>query len=173
MAELTIGPLKFRSQGNSLIIQALQDPKLNAGLAANEVHELIEFLIALTSNELNRRQSFRVPLSVTSGLRVTLHKGGKSLKVEPKNISLTGLLVGFQSEETLDLKIGSQVRVSLEFEGKSLEYTSVVCRQLEDSCGLFFPESLTGEEIEPPAPYLNLVMELQRRLVIQTTEQTP
>jgi hypothetical protein len=163
MAEVTIGEVKFFSDGNSLAMGRVDQLGFTMFLDTEGMEELVDFLTSLVGTEFNRRQASRVPLWESCGLRVQLCVGEKQFSARPANISLTGIFVIFSSDEGPDLRQGANVQVTLEFEGESATLQGIVCRSAECGYGLFFPEATNGDRIDPPKSLSRVVMELQRR----------
>lgn len=163
MAEITIGDAHLVSDGKTLTISRQGQKGLSLSLDAAGVAELIDFVTSLATTEFNRRQDFRVPLHNSSGLSVQIRKGDRLISVTPTNISVTGIFIELPRDDWIDFEQDDQLDVILEFEGESQSLGGVVRRCTENGYGLFFPKSMKGMELDPPAALTQVVMELQRR----------
>lgn len=163
MQELSIGGILFQSDGNTLTISARDGPSVSFRLERDGVEELIDFVGTLAGTKLNRRNAFRVPIWESSELAVTIRKESTELTVAPINLSLTGMAVGVPTDANIELSLDDEVEVTLVFEGDTSTYQALVRRMDDKSCGLFFPESMKGEELDPPNSLVRVVMELQRQ----------
>jgi len=173
MAEITIGDVQLASDGRSLTIRRKDQPNVAIGLDTQGVEQLIEFVTSLVGAEFNRRRTFRVPVGVASVISVVIQAGKKSVSVTPRNISLTGIFVEAPSSEKLTLSHGDVCQVSLDFEGRKCTLGGVVRRCVDNGYGIFFPETMKGEEIEAPSSLVRIVMELQRRWVAAHSKRVP
>ena len=168
MAEITIGDVQFISDGKTLTIARRDQPNMTMSLDKAGVEELIDFVTSLAGTEFNRRQTFRVPVWDSSGLSVQIRKDETQLSVRPTNLSLTGIFVELRPDDWLDLAQDDDLEVILDFEGETHSYRGVVRRCETNGYGLFFPESMNAEQIEPPPGITQIVMELQRRWLART-----
>jgi hypothetical protein len=173
MKEINIGGVRLFSDGNTLTITGRIQPDLTVSLDSVEVEMLIHFVLSLAGTGSNRRQSFRVPLHEPSGLSTQIRVNQKQLSVTPTSISVTGIFVELRPEDWLDLAIGDILDVILEFEGEIQTYHGSVRRGEAKGYGLFFTESMNGEEIDPPPELLRLVMELQHRWMARRSKIVP
>ena len=94
-----------------------------------------------------------------------IKKGDTLLSVIPKTISVTGIFVTPVPDQATELQENENVDVQLDYEGESQSYKALVRRCQVDGVGLFFTESMKGEQIDPPLKLSRTVMELQRRLI--------
>ncbi len=165
MVEVTIGDFEVRYDGENLtIVQAGEtEPVMCLGL--DEVEELAVFLDSLRSLSSNRREAFRVSLQGSESLNVFVVKNDTQFEVVPKTISVTGIFVTPAPGQAMGLQENDYVEVLLDFEGESQSYKALVRRCQDDGVGLFFTESMKGEQIDPPPRLSRTVMELQRRLM--------
>lgn len=167
MAESTIGEGRFISNGKTLTISSLAQPELTISLDQGGVEELINFMTSHAGTQFNQREAFRVELGDSSGLSVSIRKDGTQVAASPRNLSLTGISVELRPDDWLDLQLDAEVEITLQFEGQIRTYRAIVRRREKNGYGLFFPESMKGEEVDPPPELAHLVMELQRRQVDQ------
>ena len=172
MAEITIGDVSFISDGKTLTISRHKQSDRSVTLDRTGVEELIDFLASLAETEFNRRQTFRVPLWDSSGLYAQIRTEETELQVTPTNVSLTGIFVQPRGDDWLDLELGDNVEVNLDFEGQALSYLGVVRRCENNGFGLFFPVTMNAEEIDPPPELTRIVMELQRRWMARHRKRT-
>ena len=163
MAEITIGEMQLVSDGNTLTIARRDQPDFAVCLDADGFRELLDFVTTIAGTEFNQRQTFRIPLWDSSGLSVQIRTDESQVSVKPTNISLTGIFVEVHPDDWLDLQQDADVEVTLEFEGETQTHHAIVRRREGNGYGLFFPESMKGEEIDPPPGITRIVMELQRR----------
>ena len=163
MAEITIGDAHLVSDGETLTIGRRGQRDLTLSLDAAGVAELIDFVTSLATTEFNRRQDFRVPIHHSSGLSVQIRKGDRLISVTPTNISITGIFIELPRDDWIDFEQDDQMSVILEFEGEKQDHRGVVRRCADNGYGLFFPKSMKGNELDPPAELSRVVMELQRR----------
>lgn len=165
MAEVTIGDFEIRYDGENLTIVHADDAETVMCLDNDGVDELAVFLDTVRSLSSNRREAFRVSLQGSDMLNVHIKKGNTLLSVIPKTISVTGIFVTPVSDQAIELQKNENVEVQLDFEGESQSYKALVRRCQVDGVGLFFTESMKGEQIDPPLKLSRTVMELQRRLM--------
>ena len=165
MAEITIDDVHVISDGNTLTFARLDLPSLTISLDATGVAELIDFITSLAGAEFNRRRTFRIPVHDSSGLSVQIRKDEKQYSVTPTNISLTGISVVLHPNDWLDLSQDDDLEVILEFEGETQTLHGVVRCCKDNGFGLFFPESMNGDQMDPSPEISRLVMELQRRWI--------
>lgn len=163
MAEITIGDAHLISDGNTLTIGSRGQRNLTLSLDAAGVSELIDFVTSLAKTEFNRRQDFRVPIHDSSGLSAQIRKGQSLVSVMPLNLSVTGIFVELTRDDWIDFSQDDELEVILDFEGESQSHNGVVRRCADNGYGLFFPKSMKGKELAPPAELTRVVMELQRR----------
>jgi hypothetical protein len=165
MAEITIGDVRLVADGNKLTIARRGQRDLTLSLDAEGLEELIDFITSLAGDESNQRQNFRVPVHESSGLSVQIRKDKKLLSVIAKNISVGGVFVELRPDAWIDLAQEDELEVLLEFEGITQSYRGVVKRRADNGYGLLFPDSMKGNEVDPPEELRQMVMELQRRWI--------
>ena len=115
--------------------------------------------------ELNQRSAFRVPVWSASGLSATLHTDQSAHPVRPVEISLTGMFFEFPSADAPELPIDAEIEITLAFGSDRLTLPAVVRHREPNGYGIFFPECLHDEDVDPPWALVGIVMELQRRLL--------
>jgi len=165
VAELTIHDTRFIFDGANLSIQNGEDPEQSVSFDLDAIEEIKSFLSALHVLDLNRREAYRVSLHDCHLLTASLRHDGELLEMIPKTISVTGIFVAPPSGHSLDLSEGDAVEIILGFEGQSQKLDALVRRCQPNGFGLFFKDSMTGEQIDPPSQLSRLVMELQRRIM--------
>jgi len=165
MEEVTIGDFKFRYDGVNLTVVHADNAETVMCLEKDGVAELGAFLDTVGSLISNRREAFRVSLQGSDLLKVLIKKGDTLLSVIPKTISVTGIFVTPVPDQATELQENENVDVQLDYEGESQSYKALVRRCQVDGVGLFFTESMKGEQIDPPLKLSRTVMELQRRLI--------
>lgn len=162
-AETTIGKFLAKFEGEMFVVEDRQSPQSRVALSLNEVDELIDFLNEQREEAANRRQVFRVPLWHTCGLQARMKIGNTVHETMPRNISLTGIFLAMPHDALV--APGVDVQIELEFEGKIHHYPGRIVRVEGDCCGVIFPEAVESDQFEPPESLVNIVMELQRRLI--------
>ena len=174
--ELTIDDTRFIFDGANLSIwnQPAEDPESEpiCSLDVNAIGEIRSFLASLHLLDINRREAYRVPLHECNWLTVSIRCGGESIAVIPKTISVTGIFVAPPPGRSLDLSEGDAVDITLGFEGQSQKLDALVRRCQPGGFGLFFKDSMTGEQIDPPPQLSRIVMELQRRIMNRRARNT-
>ena len=138
-------------------------PENAVNLEPVDVGVLIDFLMSLSASEFNRRQTFRIPLWESCGIRVTLQSEDQVYEGRPSNISLTGLLMELEQDCEFAPSMNSLVDVTIDFEGQVQRLVGRVRRRVDQQLGLDFPESTQAGDADPTPNYTALVMELQRR----------
>lgn len=170
MLSTSIGPVQAILDGGIL---TLTDTATSGGpvrLDGEGMQALVDFLISAPARESNIRQAYRVAVRPSSGLAARLHAGPAAMNVVPGSISVLGIFLSPSPGTKLELSMDQEVVLSLEFEGQGLTLRGLVCRQDNTGSGLLFPDSLNGEELDPPPLLSRIVMELQRRAVAERLE---
>ncbi len=167
MLSTTIGSVRARLEGGTLTLTETAAPGSPVCFHGEEIQTLVDFLVSAPARESNIRQAYRVAVRPTSGLVARIQAGTESTDVIATSISVLGPFVGPLPGSKLTLSMDQEVLLSLEFEGRGLTLRGIVCRQDSTGCGLLFPESLKGEELDPPQLLSRIVMELQRRVVAE------
>lgn len=167
MLRASFGTVQASLDGGLLTLTDAAAPGGQIRLDAEGMQSLVDFLVSAPARESNIRQAYRVAVRPTSGLTAGLHTGTTEIEAAPASISVLGIFLTPPAGTKLDLAMDQEVRLSLEFEGQKLTLRGVVCRQDSTGCGLLFPDSLKGEELDPPPLLSRIVMELQRRAVAE------
>ncbi len=163
MSEIIIGNVHLTSDGQCLTIASFSEPEVKFSLNSSEFKEMVYFIEALAGSEFDRRRVFRTPVWESSGLSVRLRTGVTEHVFRPTDMSLTGIFVKLYPDDWIKLALDQEVDVILNFEGESQLYRAVVRRCEDIGYGLFFLDSMVGEQIAPPPGITRIVMELQRR----------
>lgn len=173
-AELAIANTRFIFDGSSLSIQVQdeEEPERTLSFDLNAIEEIKGFLASLHLLDINRREAYRVPLHDCNLLTASIRWGTDSIAVIPKTISVTGVFVAPPSGQSLDLQEGDAVEITLGFGGQTQKLDALVRRCQPGGFGLFFKDSMTGEQIDPPPQLSRLVMELQRRIMTRRVRNT-
>ena len=110
-----------------------------------------------------RRKAFRVPLRVARDLSAVLEYQEISSIVKPVNISLTGILVGFDKDDAYDLPIGSEVNLTLKFQSETAKISGKIVRRDGNRYGIFFLNSSAGgNDLHAPGSLRKMVRKLER-----------
>ena len=165
MAEIVIDDLQIVSDGKSLTFTSLDQPSKAISLKLDQVEKLVNFVSSIDENEFNRRLAYRVPIFASSGVTAQIRMRTEWIHVKPVNLSLTGMFVEVSPDCAIDLIENRLLEVALEFDGEKSAYTVLVRRREDDGFGLFFTESINGEQIVPLPGIRRIVMELQRRML--------
>ena len=181
MAEITLRDIQLKYDGKTLTISSVEQPHRSVSLDPRAVEELVQFVHALSDVDIdpsdqssqspvsgrtdgaNRREAFRVPVIVESGLEVSVTANGEQTNAEPTNISMTGVFVELAEGSRIQPNIGDELHVQLATDELSIGLDAVVRRKEKDGFGLFFPASIKGEHVNPPPVLRLIVMDLQRR----------
>jgi hypothetical protein len=112
----------------------------------------------------NRRIAFRVPVDRDSGLRVWVTtRDGQTWTPETRNLSVAGMLVEFDRAAAPRLEAGDLIEVLLQMAAHEIRLEAEVKRRDGDAYGLFFPKSLDGRKLRPPADLDAIVRALDRQ----------
>jgi c-di-GMP-binding flagellar brake protein YcgR len=131
-------------------------------LEVSAVSDLIEYFRSFQVNDIQRRRAFRVPLTASSDLSVILEYRDKSCPVNALNISLTGILIEFESDDVYDMAIGGEVNLTLKLGDKAAKISGKIMRRDGNQYGIFFPDTIVENEVQPPAPLQSIVLVLER-----------
>jgi hypothetical protein len=162
MQHTTIGSLNVKTDGKSLRIESKSTPEIEISLDAQGVGELLDFLTEMAGVQHKRRKSFRVPLSNQCGLAVNLIVGDRIIPAVPVDISMAGIFVILPHEHWLTFRESDNLEITLLLNDKFVQCRAIVRRNEHNGYGLFFPDSIKGEQLCPPEDLAAIVMELQR-----------
>ena len=171
MSEIIIGDIQLNCDGNTLTFTCDDEQDMAISLDEAGVRELIGFATSLTGSEFNQRVSFRIPLWNSCGLSVQIRKDKFERLVTPTNISLTGIFVELRSDDWLEMAMDDELEVILDFDGEIQSCRGVVRRCELNGYGVFFPESMKEEQLDPPQKITRIVMELQRRSMVRHAQR--
>lgn len=166
MSEIVIGDFRFVCNGHALLIGSKAAkggvesfPSLDPG----QVKDLNRFITNALETQLTTRHSFRVMLWDDVELHTSLVLGGSNLMVKALDLSLTGIQVECPLGSDPNLREGDELKVELGFEGSLITLGAAVRRKNRSRYGLFFQDSVRGEQIIPPPELTDIIMELQRQ----------
>jgi hypothetical protein len=165
MTKIMIGDVQFSTNGKELTIARGNEQKLTLLLDQKGVENLIEFVTSLAECEFNRRQTFRVAVWSSSGLSVQIRKNKSLVSVRPTSLSISGIFVELAPDDWIDLALGDQLEVVLEFEGQKHSQRVVVRHREPNGYGLQFCASMATEQIDRLPEITQIVMKLQRSLL--------
>lgn len=163
MAETNIGDVRVTFERGVLTITRLDRSESTITLDEDGVEKLIDLVCGHDEAESNRRQTFRVSLWDSCGLTTTVRHGECEIEAIPTSISLSGVFVDLPEPLEFELSVGTQVEVTLDLDTDHETLEAIVRRRRGSGCGLFFPASMSDEELDPPATFARIVMNLQRR----------
>lgn len=163
MSVINIGNISLQSDGEQLIVHHKGTPFDPITLQGEAVTELIDFIGEISGAEFNQRRTFRVKVTDGSGLSCRATVGEKVYDVAVGNISLAGLYMRFRPGDEIELPLEAEVELQLTFQGHTENVKGVVKRKDGRGYGLFFPASMKGDQVEPPAGLTRMVMDLQRK----------
>jgi len=161
--ELKIGNISIIWDGSSLMFQDGDNSNLNVTFSASNLPDLINFLSSLKPYEKELRMGFRVPLSISRGLSTSLTFGGKTCSVRPLNLSLSGILVEFSEDEVFEMPIDTQIKIRIQLQETTTVLNGVVMRRSGNQYGIFFPDSVRGEELDPPDSLQAICTKLEKQ----------
>ena len=163
MKEMDIGDLHVSFDGQTLSLGRNNPRSFGVTLDSAGMEALHRFIGTAMAGQGNQRQSFRLARQALADLKVRLGVDGLWRDVQANDFSVTGISVHWLEGQALDLAHMSEVEVSLSLDGSSQIQAALVRRCNAQGLGLFFPDAMRGEHIEPPAELVALLLELQRR----------
>lgn len=163
MKEMNIGDLQLSFDGKRLRVMGSNPELLEASLDGAEIERLYRFVGSVVGLSPNQRQSFRLGARALMDLGVSLVRDGRMFGATANDLSVTGISVQVNEGEALNIPQLEEVEVLLELGDLTLSQTAIVRRRDSQGYGLFFPNSMNGEHIEPSAELMALLLELQRR----------
>jgi hypothetical protein len=162
MKETHIGDTHFVYDGRRLTIKGRDRVLPSCIMDRTELPTLYQFIGSLMSlNE--ERQTFRLGRDALSELSAYAAHAGRRYPVKIRDLSLTGVFMEVPLGLDVDLSKLEEFQIVLEHHGQQQSHRAVVRRQTSTGYGVFFPASMKGEHIDPPAALVRLVMELQRQ----------
>jgi len=107
------------------------------------------------------RSTSRVPVARRASLEVTLLQGeGRSVSLQPVDISLTGMLVSFKGTNA-KMAVGETGWIRLRLRDTEVTVSAQARAVNGHRVGLFFPDSLRGDDLAPPEPLRDLIRQLK------------
>ncbi len=118
------------------------------------------------------RRAFRIPVYRGSGLSVKITTPDNHVRVaDPRDISLLGMLVEFNTEKDPDLSVGLEVLVDLDLEGETLTVKGIIRRRIRSSYGMSFSFGNKGETSAVPEKLKKIITLLERQLYAVNSQQ--
>lgn len=161
--ELLIGQTHLSFDGNHLFIKEAGQGKPAATIAAGELLTLHGFIGSIMGLDRGQRQAYRLHKDALVGLSAVAIANGKEYPIDVQDLSMTGLHFRIKPELGLSLSPSDKFSVTLSFQGERQTQPVVLRRKTESGYTVFFPNSLKGQDIDPPRELTSLVMNLQRR----------
>lgn len=128
------------------------------------IRELMELLRDVLEAGLDERHGSRVPVLSSTGVSAHIMLDGQLIPVNVRNISLSGMLIDPPAGDLHELSIGQELTVTLDFEEVRLNrLRALVQRRAGTAFGLYFPDCVDGDELNPPPILARIVRELQQR----------
>ena len=113
----------------------------------------------ITAAEL--RGTFRVPVAGKDWVKAEAEdRGRRSRHAEVVDISLNGVCLEFPVEGDMP-SVDDVLFVELNVDGLSPRLKGVVRNVRGSQCGVFFPECMRGNQVDPPAEFRQLVEHLE------------
>lgn len=165
MREIRIENVHVVASDTGLTLSREGEPATEIRFDAKGVQELIRFITSAAEIGFNRRRSFRVSLWDSCELSVQVKRDGDWIAVVPKNISVTGILIEVPPEALLELACEQFVQIMLTLDDETISVSGIVQRCTKNIYGVLFPNSIRGDQIEPPAGLNRLVKKLERRWI--------
>lgn len=166
MNEIDIGDLHVSYDGQRLTLGRNNPTSIGVSIDSAGVEALHQYLGSVLSAQSRQRQSFRLNREALKGLKVRLGVDGQWRDVQANDFSVTGISLQWLEGEAAELPLMSEVEVSLTLDGSSQIQPALVRRCNAQGLGLFFPNSMRGEHIEPPVELASLLLALQRRALV-------
>jgi hypothetical protein len=140
----------FWDGSSSLMFQDGDNANLKVTFSASNLPDLIDFLCSVKPDEKDLRMGFRVPLSISSGLSASITFEDKTCSVKPLNLSLSGIFVELSKSEVYEMPIDSKIKIRLQLQDTTTVINGVVSRRSGNQYGIFFPDSVRNNELDPP-----------------------
>ncbi len=161
--ELKIGNINIIWDGSSLIFQDGDNANLNLTFSASNLPDLIDFLCSLKPGEKELRLGFRVPLSISSGLSASITFEDKTCSARPLNLSLSGIFVELSESQVYEMPIDSKIKIRLQLQDTTAVINGVVSRRSGNQYGIFFPDSVRGNQLDPPDSLQAICTKLEKQ----------
>lgn len=170
VADLVIENVSLHSDGKLLVIKQ-ENPEARVTIAIEYLPDIRHYLANLSGR--CERRAFRVPVYDAFGLKARIgHAGKAQIPARILDISYTGALVELGNWDAHDFAIGTRLTLELRLEGLVYRNEPVVHRTPDEGYGLFFPESLTAEDVvDPPDSLLKMVRRLEEMWVASRTQR--
>lgn len=163
MKDIQIGETYLTYDGTHLYIKEDRQGKVAAAVPADELLILHNFIGSLLGLDRGQRQTFRLHRDALFGVTAKVSANGKVYAVQIHDLSITGMHFQIKPDLGLALSLSDKCTVTLGYQHEEQTHAAIVRRRTEAGFTVFFPNSLKGEEIEPPKELTTLVMTLQRR----------
>lgn len=124
-----------------------------------------ETLVVQAPNQIasENRSAFRVPIFQDSSPRVLIEQNGHKIGTPRAiDISFTGILVEFPSDDVAEIEIDSKVQLELVLDDLEIDIEGVIRRRDGQRYGILFPETIKGSHVAPPDALNTLVHRLER-----------
>ncbi len=161
MSEMVVNDVLLKTDGHSLTFIRRDGSNAAITLDADGCNELFDFVASLDGAE-KRRRAFRVPIVDPTILSIQIQIPDVLVSVTGRDISFNGLYVSVEPGNISELNLNDEVNIILGFRGKTQMHRGIVSRIAADGYAFQFPEFTKSGDIEPPAEFKQLVIELQR-----------
>lgn len=167
--EMQVGDLKIHATATGLTIDDLRRPGHSFEIDFAAAREMVTFITAHADCDIDRRRSFRIPLYDEPGVQVLAEFDGKSTSLLARDISLTGVYVEQPQAGDCVLSAGDNLSITISYDGITETVNGVVRRTDDCGLGIFFPDSLSGEQLDPPRGLFQIVSRLEQRWIRRNT----
>jgi hypothetical protein len=79
------------------------------------------------------------------------------------NLSLSGILVEFSKGEVYEMPIDTQIKIRLQLQDTTIVINGVVSRRSGNQYGIFFPDSVRDNELDPPDSLQAICTKLEKQ----------
>ncbi|MBT8350339.1 MAG: PilZ domain-containing protein [Deltaproteobacteria bacterium] len=162
MNQLRIENMVINYDGQQITFDDRDRQKYSFKLKPDTISDLIDYLRSFQKNDGQKRNAFRIPLTEDNGLSVVLKYGDKSCAVTPINISLTGILIEFDSDDVYDMALNEEVVLSIKLGQKAGDILGGIVRRDNRQYGIFFLGTVDGNKIQPPEIISYIALKLER-----------
>jgi hypothetical protein len=153
MTVLKQGNLTLEASENAVTFR-IDGCKADSRVCAEDLGEVIAFLLGHSRRQKEQRTGFRVPLTkdvlnaLPEPFRVELYLGRHQYIVNPRNLSLTGILV--EGVPVEGVRVGDEMMLHLGLGMINITLQGIVRRNPEQQLGIEFPQTRKAEELDPP-----------------------
>ncbi len=161
MSSFEIGDVVIATDGESLTLSRDGEPVVNLRLDSAGLAELLDFLRSVRVTRFNRRRGFRVPI-VSDDFKVRLGGELAHLDIKPRDVSLSGIFLEFESGTVPPLEMGDDIEVSVALSKFASTMQGIVRRRTDEGLGVEFSHAADSEAPTPPADFSRIVMRLER-----------